>query len=86
MGVYKIPKLVIQKIHSAMAMFWWGNSNTRWKTHWINWDFMCSLKCLGGMGFKDLEVFNDGLLRRQAWRLVRKPNSLFGRVKSKILP
>lgn len=37
---------------------------------------MCTLKCLGGMGFKDLIVFNDTLLRRQAWRLVRASNSL----------
>lgn len=35
--------------------------------------------CLGGIGSKDLIVFNDALLGRPAWR-VRKPSSLFGRV------
>ncbi|XP_019105528.1 uncharacterized protein LOC109135246 [Beta vulgaris subsp. vulgaris] len=39
------------------------------------------------MGFKDLSVFNDALLGRQAWRLVRAPHSLFGRVmKAKYFP
>lgn len=39
------------------------------------------------MGFKDLRVFNDDLLGRQAWRLVREPSSLFSRVmKAKYYP
>ncbi|XP_048502752.1 uncharacterized protein LOC125498565 [Beta vulgaris subsp. vulgaris] len=87
MGVYKLPCSVTQKIHSAMAQFWWGSSATQRKTHWKNWDAMCSLKCLGGMGFKDLRVFNDALLGRQAWRLVREPHSLMARVmKAKYYP
>ncbi|XP_048499407.1 putative ribonuclease H protein At1g65750 isoform X2 [Beta vulgaris subsp. vulgaris] len=80
MGVYKLPISVIQKIHSAMARFWWGSSNTQRKIHWKSWESLCTLKCLGGMGFKDLRVFNDALLGRQAWRLVREPNALFARV------
>ena len=48
---------------------------------------MSTLKCFGGMGFKDLSVFNDSLLCRQAWRLTRHPHSLFSRVmKAKYFP
>ena len=87
MGVYKLPTTVIQKIHSAMARFWWGSSATHRKIHWKNWESMCTLKCLGGMGFKDLKVFNDALLGRQAWRLVREPHSLLAKVmKAKYYP
>ncbi|XP_048499711.1 uncharacterized protein LOC104890046 isoform X5 [Beta vulgaris subsp. vulgaris] len=80
MGVYKFPGLIIQKIHAAMARFWWGSESGKRKMHWKNWADMCTLKCLGGMGFKDLAVFNDALLGRQAWRLIHHPNSLLGRV------
>ena len=87
MGVYKLPGGIIQQIHSAMARFWWGNSDTQRKVHWKSWEFMSTLKCFGGMGFKDLSVFNDSLLCRQAWRLTRHPHSLFGRVmKAKYFP
>ena len=87
MGVYKIPAGVIQKIHSAMARFWWGSSENRRKIHWKSWDSLCTLKCFGGMGFKDLKVFNDALLGRQAWRLLREPSSLLARVmKAKYYP
>lgn len=34
----------------------------------------------GGMGFKDLERFNDALPSKQVWRLLTNPNSLFSEV------
>ena len=39
------------------------------------------------MGFKDLPLYNDTLLAKQAWRLLQNKNSLFYRVfKSKFFP
>src|SRR5687768_16978813 len=70
-----------------MAKFFWGHMGSQRKIHWKSWDVMCTPKCLGGLGFKDLEVFNVALLGKQAWRLVHKENSLFSKVmKAKYYP
>lgn len=50
--------------------------------HLLSWKKMCKPKCMGGMGFKDLAVFNDALLGRQVWCLLHYKNSLLSRVMS----
>ena len=50
------------------------------KIHWLKWDEMTKSKIVGGMGFRDLALFNDSLLAKQAWWLLKNTNSLFYKV------
>ena len=50
------------------------------KIPWIAWDKLCKPKVEGGMGFRDLKVFNLALLAKQGWRLMQNQNSLFHQV------
>ena len=48
---------------------------------------MCEPKCDGGMGFKNLKLFNKALLAKQGWNLQMGSNSLVYRVfKAKYFP
>ncbi|XP_021719982.1 uncharacterized protein LOC110687662 [Chenopodium quinoa] len=80
MGLFHIPDTLIDEIHAMIARFWWGSSGTERKMHWLSWEKLCLPKSLGGMGFRDLKIFNQALLVKQGWRLMNNPNSLIFKV------
>ena len=87
MNCFKLPIRLCNEIEGLIRKFWWGQREDRRKNHWVRWEELCKPKNEGGMGFKNLALFNDALLAKQAWRLFQNKNSLFHRVfKSKIFP
>jgi hypothetical protein len=48
--------------------------------YWRSWEWLSYPKSLGGMGFRDLSLFNQAMLGRQGRRLLTEPTSLCARV------
>lgn len=44
------------------------------------WKGLSKPKCIGGMGFRNLLVFNRALLAKQGWPIIHFPNSLLAQV------
>uniref|UniRef100_A0A803QK92 RNase H type-1 domain-containing protein n=1 Tax=Cannabis sativa TaxID=3483 RepID=A0A803QK92_CANSA len=80
MRCFRLPKELIKHIHSMMAQFWWGTSDTKQKIHWEKWNKLCKAKIKGGMGLKDLTRFNKALLAKQGWKIIQNPQSMLGSV------
>ena len=47
---------------------------------WVAWETLTLPKYAGGLGFRDLETFNDAFLAKIGWRILNEPQSLLAHV------
>ena len=82
MSLFAISDGILAEINAMCARFWWGEQGTKRKMHWMSWKKLCLPKTYGGMGFRDLKIFNQALLAKQGWRLMCDTSSLVHHVMS----
>ena len=80
MSCFKLYRGLTEHINSLIRKLWWGSKRGQRKPAWVSWKTMCKPKHMGGIGFRDIELFNLALLARQVWRLLQDPESLSARV------
>lgn len=80
MSCFKLQQEVCAKTTSVMIEFWSSSSSNKKKTPWVAWQKLCKDKEMGGLGFHDIEKFNQSLLAKHAWRIWERPTSLVNRI------
>lgn len=80
MSCFQLPVGLCNKIQSVLTRFWWDNSNGDRKICWLAWDKLTKPKSLGGLAFRDVQMFNQTLLGKIAWRILKNPDCLLSRV------
>ncbi|KAA3479973.1 reverse transcriptase [Gossypium australe] len=80
MQCFLMLKSLCRKLEGIMNKFWWTNNKTSKGVHWSGWEPLCKPKDAGGMGFKNLFLFNKALLAKQVWRILTQPKFLLAKV------
>jgi hypothetical protein len=75
MACFKFPRGLCEHINGLIRNFWWGSKDGKRRACWVAWEEMTKPKFLGGLGFRDLELFNLTLLARQGWRMLQHPDT-----------
>ncbi|GAU19703.1 hypothetical protein TSUD_78280 [Trifolium subterraneum] len=74
---FKAPRCVIKDIEKIQRTFLWGGSLDEKKINWVKWDHVCLPKKNGGLGVKNLELFNIALLSKWRWRFLNHDNAIW---------
>lgn len=80
MSCFLLPVSLCKRIQSALTRFWWDDSDTQRKMCWVAWDTLTKSKPVGGLGLRDVQLFNQALLAKLAWRIITAPDCLLSRV------
>jgi hypothetical protein len=59
---------VLKDLVSIQRRFLWGGGLDTNKMCWVSWDRICQSKDRGGLGIKNLALFNSSLLCKWKWR------------------
>ncbi|KAG7559487.1 Reverse transcriptase zinc-binding domain [Arabidopsis thaliana x Arabidopsis arenosa] len=80
MSCFKLPNSLYKRIQSVLTRFWWDSSMEKKKMCWISWKKLTKAKGNGGLGFRDLQSFNDALLTKVSWRILANPSCLLAKI------
>ncbi|GJW18232.1 RNA-directed DNA polymerase, eukaryota, reverse transcriptase zinc-binding domain protein [Tanacetum coccineum] len=75
--VFLLPKTAVKDIERILKGFLWCHGDlTRGKAK-IAWKTLCKPKCQGGLGFKELGMWNEVLLTRHIWNIAANKESVW---------
>ncbi|XP_048493149.1 uncharacterized protein LOC125493701 [Beta vulgaris subsp. vulgaris] len=80
LSVFLIPKLTADKLNSIFARFLWAGSRATKPIFWKGRTSLELPKGSGGLGIRNVHLFNKALLAKQAVRIHHASNSLIAQV------
>ena len=80
MQCFLLSKMLCQDITKVIRKFWWQSQENGKGLCWMKWGKICTPKAIGGIGFRDLHLFNKALIAKQGWRLMNHTDTLCYRV------
>ncbi|GJR80695.1 RNA-directed DNA polymerase, eukaryota, reverse transcriptase zinc-binding domain protein [Tanacetum coccineum] len=76
-SVFLLPKQVIYDINKILKGFLWCQGDLRKGRARISWDVICKPKDQGGLGLKNMYVWNEVLMIKHLWNIAAKKDTLW---------
>jgi hypothetical protein len=87
MGIFNLPFGLCNELTKMIRNYWWGEENGKRENTLDGVGEYDAEQRPGGISFRDLRLFNQALLARQARRLLQNPDTLCAQVlKAKYYP
>jgi len=61
MSCFRLPAGICEKMRMTISNYFWGIENGKKKMYWRSWEWLTTPKALGGMGFRDMELFSSNV-------------------------
>ncbi|GAV71321.1 hypothetical protein CFOL_v3_14815 [Cephalotus follicularis] len=69
-NTFMLPVSVIKECERTLRRFLWGGSGSSVKQSLVKWDKVCTPCQEGGLGIKNMKIWNKALLLKQVWNLL----------------
>ncbi|KAA3483070.1 reverse transcriptase [Gossypium australe] len=87
MSIFLAPRGVLKEIQKKISRSWWSGKDRGKFWSVLSWKTLCHPKGMGGIGLRNMILFNIALIGRQVWRLINNKKSLcFKVLSSKYFP
>ena len=80
LSLFPIPASVAARIDTIQRNFLWGGMGEEKKFHLMNWSQVCQPLHLGGLGIRNVRLFNKALLGKWLWRFGTERETLWRHV------
>jgi len=78
LSLFPIPSNVDSRIEKLHWDFLWGGLGVDFKYHLVSWSTVCSPISEGGLGIRNLRIFNQTSLGKWLWRYAHDRERLYG--------